>query len=311
MKIETFVKKLNLEIKSLRWDFQESKTGFELIINNNSIGFSNINSELEVEVRRWFRSSHADGQVYEPGMIATISLLSKLYKRKVMFYDVGALFGYFSFIAANFFNDCKVLIVEANPYSCASINAIKKVKSGQIKVLNGLLSNESSIKRYLIEGYSFFQEKSLNFYIMAFRRLVKYYIKSAFNLIGFQLFNPKILIADIKVLTLPEIFQPDSKNVLEIFKFDTEGFQSVFLPPFINELCSREPIILLEMDSPEKMSNFGVTNNEILQLFIERGYLSIWLDHRTFGEASLISTIDKSQDKNSLCILMPHSKLIR
>ena len=81
------------------------------------------------------------------------------------------------------------------------------------------------------------------------------------------------------------------------------------MPPYINELCSRNPILLFEMDQPHKMANFRLTNNDILQLFLDRSYLAYWLNHRKPTKVKRIFKITEEEDSNSLLLLIPNSKV--
>ena len=73
---------------------------------------------------RWIARKHEDGNIHEPGMISALVFLSaRLAGQKVVFFDLGALFGYFSFAAHALFDPVEVHCVEANPNSAAIIEA--------------------------------------------------------------------------------------------------------------------------------------------------------------------------------------------
>jgi len=88
-------------------------------------------------------------------------------------------------------------------------------------------------------------------------------------------------------------------------KIDTEGTQSIFLPRFVNDLCSRSVIVLLEFDSKSLMKSYKCSNDSILKLFIKRGYHVVWLDHRSGKGIKQIFRVSLKEDYNSLGIFLP------
>ena len=109
---------------------------------------------------------------------------------------------------------------------------------------------------------------------------------------------------------MPTIFEFNIQNKREIIKIDTEGYQAIFLPPFVKNICERKAIVLMELDSPDKISQFGTNNNNLIQNFVENKYSVYWLDHRLGNQILKINKINKKQDKNSLVILFPEDFFI-
>ena len=98
--------------------------------------------------------------------------------------------------------------------------------------------------------------------------VLKNILKWILNILGFSYKFENVETVKLETITLLDLFEFNKQQkAIEIFKFDTEGYQSVFIPPFIDELCERAPICLLEMDNPEQLLKFNSTNDKILQLF--------------------------------------------
>ena len=201
----------------------------------------------------------------------------------------------------------KILMVEGNPISCACIRQISPQFSKDA-IANIVLGDEERNTKFLIDGFSFID--GINQIRMSRVRIWgKNFIKGFFNLFGERYKLRRTYSASIKQEILPNIFREQEPPCIEIFKLDTEGNQCRFLPPFINEFCSRNPIVLLEMDHSETMKNFGYTNDQMLQLFLDRNYVAYWMNHRKPTEVKRVFQIEKAEDFNSLLLLIPQQKV--
>ena len=304
MTLESFGASLRDEISGLKSSFEDKGDHFLLDINGKEIQFLKCSSNFSVQPNAWLTWKNEHGQVHEPGMVAAIHLLSKSIKTEVIFYDVGALFGYFSFVSSAFFENARCKIVEGNPYSADCIKQISGNRS-DFTVMNAVVGLERGRKRFFVTGFKFIEVGSLSGQLKRATIAAKNVLKRLANAVGakFKLVEGQVF--DIDEIALPDIFEPKDPATVEIFKIDTEGFQGLFLPPFIDELCARNPIVLLELDRPDMMAQFGTTNDAMLQLFRDRGFEAVWLDHRIGKGVAPVERISAEQDKNSLCIIMP------
>ena len=153
--------------------------------------------------------------------------------------------------------------------------------------INCVIGSKKFSTRYLIDGFRFIpsDEGQRNFSETV-----------SSNLPEFQ----------IETVTLKDIFSNNKNGNQEIYKIDTEGHQCTFIPPFADDLCSRNAILLMELDSPQRMSEFGKTNQDVLDPFFKNGYTGFWLDHRTVNtKVKEFKSIDSEMDKNSLAIMIP------
>ncbi len=300
---EFIVDEVEEEIEALTFHFNEFKDEFILTVNSSSIKFMKCDSEFDVKPNEWLKHAHHNGKIHEPGMVAVLSFLSKKLNKKVIFYDIGALFGYFSSIVKAMFTDSRIVLIEGNPLSSRCIKKISPQLSSD-EVLNVVLGDKEKITNYLVSGFTFIDKES-KIIAERFRVWSRNQIKALLNFFGKNYQLRKVYSYNIKQVTIPNIFKEKESTHVEIFKLDAEGNQCRFLPPFINELCSRNPIVLLEMEHSHLMASFGMTNNEILQLFLNRGYVCYWLNHRAPSKVKRIFKISKEEDTNSLLVLIP------
>ena len=99
---------------------------------------------------------------------------------------------------------------------------------------------------------------------------------------------------------------PHHENEIEIIKIDTEGHQAIFLPQSIENLISRNAIVLLELDDPVLMESFNSSNNQLVKPFVDNGYHAFWTQHRDKNSDVIqINEIQSDYDCNSLVTLIP------
>ena len=310
MEKDTFQSYLKEEIKNLRYNFTETDSEFCLTLNDKKIKFLKTSEINSFSPNRWLRAVHQNGKIHEPGLIATFFLLRKiLEKESVIFYDIGALFGYHSFIFFSIFNESQVIAIEGNPISAEYIE-INSKENDRFKVVNRVMGLDTKLSGFFINGFNFKECNQLKSYFLGFKLFLKNKIKITLNTFlrkNFILQNWKFL--RLKSINIPTIFDFNTENKREIIKIDTEGYQAIFLPPFVENICERKAIVLMELDSPDKISQFGTSNNNLIQNFLENKYSAYWLDHRLGNEILKINKINKKQDKNSLVILFPEDFL--
>ena len=302
------------EIKNLKYSFSELDSKFNLTINNININFlktSEYNDHFQYRfngnfTNGWLRLKHKKGKIHEPGLIAALFFLKKILKKeKVIFYDIGALYGYHSFIFRSLFKDSRIIAIEGNPKSAEYIKLNSKSITN-FKVLNRVMGTTNNFKKYFITGLIIEECNIFEAFIKSLKIFLKNIIKTILN----AFFTKKFILGrmhfhKIKSINIPSILDLNKENRREIIKIDTEGSQAIFLKPFITNLCKRRSIVLLELDSPMKMAKYKTTNQNLIQEFIKNKYNAYWLDHRLGKKVYKISKINKKQDTDSLVILLP------
>ena len=95
-----------LQINGMTFEFPT-----QTMAKNINLGYS---QPLE-----WFSEEHSNHSLHEPGLVTMILVLAGIFKdKKIRFWDVGALYGYFSILALKIFKNAEIYSIEANPYSC-------------------------------------------------------------------------------------------------------------------------------------------------------------------------------------------------
>ena len=88
-------------------------------------------------------------------MIATLSLLNKYFKNsEIVFYDIGACYGYFAVMAMVVFEKAKVIAVEGNPHSAWCIGQ-HEIKNRKINIQNSLMGASTGVHDYYSHAYEF------------------------------------------------------------------------------------------------------------------------------------------------------------
>jgi hypothetical protein len=93
----------------------------------------------------------------------------------------------------------------------------------------------------------------------------------------------------------------------DVIKIDVEGYQAKIIPGALEVLAASEPVILLELDSPEAMARFERTNRDVLAPVFDLGYEMVWTpNHRTRScrfHAVAASEFGAEHESNSLAVL--------
>ena len=305
MNIDDFIVLLKKEIQNLIFEFEENNEFFFLKINEKKIKFKKTESSFSINQNNWFYEIHKDNEVYEKGLIATISLLGKIINKKIFFYDIGALFGYHTMIARSLLKNIHAVTVEGNPHS-QKVLEHNVLETNNVTTINAFLSDNNSKKNYYIDLFNFWEADGYSGLVNSLGIRLKNYLKTFLNFFGKDYkITYDFKKYEIRSTTLREIYSLNSNNDQEIYKIDGEGTQCVFLKPFIKELSEKNAIILLEQDAPNYMAKFGMTNNEMLKLFLDMNYKAIWLDHREPNKIVEVKYIEPSMDRNSFLILLP------
>ncbi len=307
MEIDLIKEHLLHEISTLQYSFKNTKNFFELKVNQQLIKFEKDKGKLNSHYNNWFNFHHKEGKIHEKGMIAIIIALSKFFdNQKVVFYDIGALYGYHSIIANNFFKNIEVNTVEGNPISHKKLKS-KTSNYLNFKNYNFVIGDTPETNFYSIIGYSFYKCNFFKACIKNTTIMLKNLLKLILNIFNFNLRINRIpRIFKLSTITLENLLRKKDEDKIEILKIDTEGYQAEFLPPYARFLSERKAILLIELDNKDIMASRGMSNNELVKIFLKLSYKAIWIDHRTGKGTSIIKSIKKNQDKNSLVILVPN-----
>lgn len=306
---EKWAEAVNKIASEIRADFIEQNSEYLLKIDGINVRFLKRGTDFIISPEIWLEEKHQNGKLHEPGLLSWLIVLARVVgEKRVVFYDIGALFGYYSIIASRIFKNVDVIAVEGNPISAEYIHqSIMTMQLDNAQVVNAVIGDRSQNAKYLINVFEFSKALSISAVKNDLSRVLKNSLKRVLNLFGKNYRLSKRILREIKTVTLLDILD-DVAHGVEILKIDTEGYQAVFLPPAINALCERKAIILMELDSPTKMRKFGMSNDDMVQPFLQRGYVAYWSDHRVRGgKVEIVKKITGEYDKNSLIVLLPDS----
>ena len=132
------------------------------------------------------------------------------------FFDVGALYGYYSIVSQSIFSDVDAICVEANPNSSQAIETIlTKLPeiSKRITVKNTLLSNKSKPPtKHMMFGFSAIEKYSLKWFKMYLKQL----FKTAKASVGFETRETRET-RPVDTVKIPEM---TFEELIETFQYD-------------------------------------------------------------------------------------------
>lgn len=219
------------------------------------------------KARTWAQRKHADGQPHEPGTAAAFIALTRLFQVTTI-YDVGALYGYFSLLAAHLLPEAHIVAFEP----------VESVRLGEVVALNGLgeriavraeaVSDRTHTASVRIQHHALFEDEG----------------------------------GDV----LPLVALDDCEPVPDFIKIDVEGHQAKVMPGAMRLLAGHRPILIVELDSPPKLERFGTTNAAILQPLLDMGYAAYWCsDHRVrTARFEHIDRLGPAQESNALIVFV-------
>lgn len=299
---------LNSNFKDIKHSINITQDQYSININGFNIRFLKDRNNFIISPDKWIEEKINNEKIHEPRMINWLFAFSEVFKsKKIIFYDIGALFGFHSFIFSKISDYSKIIAVEGNPLSAEYINKnVKKNKYQNFEVINCVVDKVNEEKIFYIDAFSFQQSKK-NRYKYLIKKNIKLLFSKILNYLNFKFkFTEKKIIEEIYSKTIESIMLPYSEDTIEILKIDTEGHQAIFLPSSTKDLIKRNAIILLELDDPSLMKSFKSSNAELIEPFLKNNYSAFWTQHRDeASEVQKISKLESKFDCNSLVTLIP------
>lgn len=237
----------------------------------------------------WIEKVHQHGAIHEPGLIAALMVLTEEQPSIRTILDIGALYGYVSFVARSLFETAEVHAFEVNPRSYEAlvnnIEANRPTFGDSVHAHHCALSDVSE------------QRAALRIYRMRVEAL-----DSGKNV------SDEGRDEHIDVWTL-DAFCREQELAPDLIKLDVEGYQAKIIPGGLDVIFRTRPVILMEFDLPGRAANdFGLTNREVIRPLMDEGYRLIWGKHRyphvPFRVLAYGDLTDE-HEQNSLGILLP------
>lgn len=272
---------LNDALAALDWCFCSSRDARTLQVNNGCVIRFPLRLEgvgEPVRHRRWLDRKHRNGSVHEPATVAVLAALAPRLPPGADVFDVGALFGYFSLVAASLLPDATIHAFEGNPSSVAITRAIVESNaalSPRVRTVPKAVSDRSALA-----------------------------VAVDFHGLVLDEGQGEELVDFVSV----DDYTAESRSGPALLKIDVEGFQAKVVPGAMRTLATHRPVVALEFDELDKLARFRVTNRDVVAPIVGMGYRLFWTgDHRglsSFTEVSLSNWSDE-YERNSLGVLVP------
>jgi FkbM family methyltransferase len=248
---QEFEQQLNATIKNFQHNFKIQPRQSELTIEN----FPPIHFPIYPAANKmggaafWVKHKHADGAIHEPAMVAALLTLQH-YLPTPVFFDIGALYGYFSLVVNSVFKDATICAFEMNPESFAFLEknllANQAINTNKLRGVNVGLSDKTQLQhKARIEKFKLYEQD-----------------------------NEADGVA-LDLITLDD-FCADNNLYPTLMKIDVEGYQAKIIPAALKAIAEHKPAILLEFDAPNTLKAFGRTNKEIVKPLFDLGYSLFW-----------------------------------
>lgn len=236
----------------------------------------------------WVSAKHRDGEVHEPGMIAALLALGDAGPSIRTVLDVGALYGYVSFVARSLFEAAEVHAFEANPRSFTALR-------------RNISANRSTFGRSVHAHHCALSDVSRRHAPMRVHRMRVEALDSGGPV------SESGQDVEIDVWSLDDFCRAHALAP-GLIKIDVEGYQAKIVPGAHDVIARARPVVLMEFDAPGAANDFGVTNREVIEPLMADGYRLVWGKHRDTDRPFEVLTHDdltEEHEMNSLGILVP------
>ena len=247
----------NRELDELAFSFNTNRQRARLQLEDGKriIFPENAGGRVEKGSISWVRAKHRKGKIHEPALVAAfIALSRRLRDEPVVFFDVGALYGYFSLVVKSLYRQSTALAFEVNPQSyealCNNVAANTHLGRPAVFCCNLGLSDQTHLAHHAsLQGFRLDEDTA-----------------------GGQTVVDLMRLDDFSRITS---FVPD------LMKIDVEGYQARILPGAMDTIAAAKPTILMEFDEPHVLERFGRTNADVVRPLFDLGYSMLWTsDHR-------------------------------
>ena len=245
---------------------------------------------------RWLKKKHADGAVHEPATIAAFLAIRQRVACKTIF-DVGALWGYFSLLAAALFEDAEVTAFEMHP---GAIAPLKRNVGPFVKVVHAALSDVERLgTKVWLSGFNIFEEP-----LGGWDKLSD--IPGAMKPRGVDNRGRGFTKVDFTTLDAYCAANPAP----DLIKIDVEAYQAKAIRGGLKAIQRHRPAILIELHDPEKVARLGTTNKETVQPLFELNYTAFWCPNFRSPEARFetVEQMCEAHERLSLMVFVPEGR---
>ena len=244
------------------------------------------------DATRWIAKKHADGAVHEPGTIGAFFAVRKHTNCQDIF-DVGALYGYFSLLAAMLFKDARITAFEMHP---GCIVPLSQNIAPFPCVLATVTDECRQDVKIWVSGFNIYEEPEGGWDNLAS-------VPGAMKERGEN--NRGRGFSKTSFLTLDEWCK--AHPAPDLIKIDVEGYQAKAIAGAVNTLREHRPIVIIELHDPEKLARFGITNAQTVQPLYDLGYRGYWCGNFRDADATYerVTQMGEKHEQLSIMVFMP------
>ena len=247
---------------------------------------------------RWLEKKHANGSVHEPATLAAMLAIGE--KINVTeFYDVGALYGYFTLAAQQMFPAVKITAMEMHPALKQVLHAnVNRGTHNEVECLHVVASDVCKpLVKFWINGFNIYEEpeggwSELEHHPDAMRSRGANNQGRGWARVDF---------ASIDAITVLTGSRPD------LIKIDVEAYQQRGVMGMVETLKAYRPHVIIEVHDPIKISRLGITNKSTIEPFFELGYSAYWCQNFRDMDARFeaVTEMTEAHEMLGIMVLVP------
>ena len=246
------------------------------------------------DAERWIKKKHADGAVHEPGTIAAFIAARKWIGPEAVVFDVGALFGYFSVLAAMMFEG-KLVAFEMHPGAIPSLK-LNIWPFGEV-VQTALSDHSEAGVLTWVSGFNIFEKPAGGWEALKTEPGAMKERGDGNRGRGYKRINFRKL----------DDWCASSAILPNLIKFDVEAYQAKALCGALLTITAARPVVIIELHDPEKTARLGTTNAATVQPLFDLGYKAYWCGNFRAAEAHFepVAAMGPEHERLSLMVFVP------
>lgn len=250
-------------------------------------------ASINPDAYTWIWKKHQGGALHEPATIAAFAAIAEHRNVRVI-YDCGALYGYFTLLAAILFPDAEVVAVDMHPSALSTL--IANV-SPCADVVHAAVSDETKAAKFWVSGFNIYEEPE-----GGWDNLDK--IPGAMKPRGEN--NRGRGFVEVPFVKFDDIAKGIGK-IPDLIKIDVEGYQAKAIRGAMETIRAHRPIVIIELHDPEKLARFGITNASTVQPLLDLGYSAYWCGEHRSKEARFepVTHMNGAHEKLGIMVLVP------
>lgn len=246
------------------------------------------------DAHNWLAKKHANGNIHEPAMLAAFLAIGQQRTVKT-FFDLGALYGYFSLAAKSIFPGVGITAFEMHP---AALQSLAQNLGEDADIIHAVVSNACKHEvTFWVSGFNIYEEPA-----GGWSKLDEQ--PGAMKPRGTG--NRGRFFAKVDFITL-DAFTVFTSGKPDLIKIDVEAYQAKAVAGAVETLRAYRPHVVIELHDPEKTARLGCTNKSTVQPFFDLGYSAYWCPNFRDMDAryEAVAKMTEEHERLSLMVLLP------